>query len=60
LEKSVDFRTLDLKEFLMCSVDLNMGAISGTIHIQTIFSLSPGICKHFSAEALCSSDDSVT
>jgi hypothetical protein len=43
----------------MCSADLNMGTISGTTHIKTIFSFSPGKGKHFIRNALCSSDDYV-
>jgi hypothetical protein len=42
----------------MCSLDLNMGIISGTAHIETIFSFSPGTDKHCTGNALCSSDDS--
>jgi hypothetical protein len=34
--------------------------ISGTTHIKTIFSFSPGTGKHFIGNALCHSDDSVT
>jgi len=37
-----------------------MGTNSGTTHVQTIFSFSPGTGKHFTNNALCSSDDSVT
>jgi len=59
LEKLVHFQTLDLTKFL-CSVDFNMAAISSTTHIKTTFSVSPGIAKHFTGNALCSSDDSVT
>jgi len=40
----------------MCSVDVN----SGTTHIKTIFSFWRGIGKHFTGNALCSYDDSVT
>jgi len=41
LEKSLHFQTLDLTNFLKCSVDLNMGTISGITHIKTIFSFLP-------------------
>jgi anti-anti-sigma regulatory factor len=44
----------------MCSVDVSMGTIIGTIHIKTIFSLSPSTGKRFIGNVLCSSDDSVT
>jgi hypothetical protein len=37
-----------------------MGAITGTTHIKTMFSASPGTGKHFIGNAPCSSDDSVT
>jgi hypothetical protein len=53
------FQTVDLTKFLMCSVYPNMGTISGTTHIQTIFSFSPGTGKHFTDNALCSPDDFV-
>jgi hypothetical protein len=36
-----------------------MGTISGTTHITTIFSFSPGTGKHFIGNALSSSEDSV-
>jgi hypothetical protein len=46
---------------LICSVDLSMvPSISGMTHIETIFSFSLGISKHFISNKLCSSDDSVT
>jgi hypothetical protein len=35
-----------------------MGTISGTTHIRTVFSFSPGIGRHFTGNELCSSDDS--
>jgi len=44
----------------MCLVQLNIGITSGTTHIKTIFSLSPGTDKNFIGNALCSSDDSIT
>jgi len=59
LEKSIHFQTLDLTKFLMCSVDLNMGTISGTTHIKTIYSSLAGIGKNFTGTTLCISDDSV-
>jgi hypothetical protein len=31
-------QTPDITDFLICSVHLNMGIISGTTHIKTIFS----------------------
>jgi hypothetical protein len=36
------------------------GTISGTTHIKTISSFSPGTDKHCIGNTLCSSDDSVT
>jgi hypothetical protein len=54
------FHTLDLIKFLMSSSVLNMGTISGKIHIMTILSFWPGVAKHFIGDALCSSDASVT
>jgi len=53
------FQTLDPTKFLMCSADLNMGTISGTTRIKTIFSFWTGIGKHFIGNALCRSADSV-
>jgi hypothetical protein len=53
------FLTLDIVKFLMCSVDLNMVTIGGMTHIKMIFSLLPGISKHFISNTLCSSDNSV-
>jgi hypothetical protein len=44
----------------MCSEDINMGNISGTAHIKTLFSLSPVTGKHLIGNAICSSDDFVT
>jgi len=44
----------------MCSVNLNVGAITGTTLIKTLFSFSPSIDKHLIGKTLCSSDDSVT
>jgi midasin (ATPase involved in ribosome maturation) len=44
----------------MCSADLNMATISGTTHIQMIFSFWTGTGKRFIGKALCSSDGSVT
>jgi hypothetical protein len=43
----------------MRSVDLNIGTISGTTHIKTVFSFWPGIGKHFTGNALWISDNSV-
>jgi len=43
LEKSIHLQTLDPTTFLICSIDLNMGTISGTAYIKTIFSFLPGI-----------------
>jgi len=60
VNKSIHFQTVDLTKFLTCSAGLNMGTVSGTTHIKTIFSFSPGTEKHFTGNALCSSDDSVT
>jgi hypothetical protein len=60
LQKSIHCQTVDLTEFLMCSVALNMATISGTTNIKTIFSFSPCSGIHFSGNALCSSNDSVT
>jgi hypothetical protein len=40
----------------MCSEDLNMGTISGTAHIKTIFIVTPGSGKHFIGNELCNSD----
>jgi len=44
----------------MCSVDLNMGTISGMTNIKMIFSSWPGIGKQFIVNELHSSEDSVT
>jgi hypothetical protein len=57
--KVIHFQTVDLTKF-MCSVDFNMGTISGTTHIKTIFSFSPGTGRNLIGNALCNSDDSVT
>jgi glucuronate isomerase len=40
----------------MCSVDLNMGTISGTTHTKTIFSFWLGTGKRFIGNTLYSSD----
>jgi hypothetical protein len=37
-----------------------MGAISGMIHIKTIFIFTSGTDKHFICNAVCSCDDPVT
>jgi hypothetical protein len=50
--------TLDFTKFLICSIDVGIGTISGTAHIKAIFSFSPDIGKHFRGKALCSSDSS--
>jgi hypothetical protein len=44
----------------MCSVNLSIGTFSGTTHIETIFSFSPDVAKHFIGNTLCRSDDFVT
>jgi hypothetical protein len=54
------FPTLELTEFLMCSVCLTMVIIIGTTQFKTIFNFSRDIGKDFISNALCSSDDSVT
>jgi hypothetical protein len=47
------FQTLDLIiKFLLCPADLSMGTISGTTHIKTIFSFSPGTDRHFIGNVL--------
>jgi hypothetical protein len=56
LEKSIHFQILDLTKFLMCSVDINMGIISGTTHIKMIFNSLPATGKEFTVNALCSSN----
>jgi len=43
----------------MCSVDLNMGPISGTTYIKMVFSFLPDIGNHFTGNTLWTSDDSV-
>jgi hypothetical protein len=43
----------------MCSAHLNMGTISGTTHIKTIFSFSSGTGNYSSGNAFSSSEDSV-
>jgi len=43
----------------MCSVDLNMGIVSGTTHIKMIFTFLLGTGKHFIGKAPRSSYDSV-
>jgi len=43
----------------MCSVYDNMGTISGTTHLKTIFSFSPATDKHFNGSEPYSSEDSV-
>jgi len=43
----------------MCSIDLNMGTISSTVHIKTIFNFLSGMSKDFIGNTLCSSDNSV-
>jgi len=42
----------------MSTLDLDMGTVSGTTHIKTIFSFSPGTGRHLLGNALCRSDDS--
>jgi len=59
-EKSIHTETWDVMKFLMCSVEFNMGTISGTTHLKTKFSFSSGNDMHFIDEALCSSDNAVT
>jgi len=47
-------------KFWMSQVDLSMSSISGTTHIQTIFSMWPVSGRHFTCNAFCSSNDSDT
>jgi len=60
LEKSIHFESLDLTEFLMSLVDLNMDIIDGLTYIKMILIFSPGIGKHFNGNTACSCDDSAT
>jgi hypothetical protein len=48
---------LNVTKFLMCSVHLNVVTTSGTTHIKTLFSFSPGTGRHFTGNALCNSAD---
>jgi hypothetical protein len=36
MEKWINFQTLYLTKFLICSVDVSMGTVSGKTHIKTI------------------------
>lgn len=58
-EINISSSNTGLMKFLMCSTDLNIGITSGTTHIKTILSSSPGSGKHFTGNIFCSSDDSV-
>jgi hypothetical protein len=53
------FRTLDLTESYMLNRS-QYGTITGTKHIKTIFRSSPVTENHFTGNAFCSSDDSIT
>jgi hypothetical protein len=54
------FKHRTSQNLLCAQIFLFMGTISGTTHIKTMFSFSPGTGKHFINNAPGSSDGSVT
>jgi hypothetical protein len=50
------FQTMSPTNFLTCSACLNMGTIGGTTYIKMTVSFLPGIGKHVTCNALCSSN----